>query len=39
MRPSQALMMQATKALRMGHGADPKNGVYVKAGEPLRNMR
>ncbi|KAI1613240.1 ubiquinol-cytochrome c reductase subunit 8 [Exophiala viscosa] len=28
MRPSQAFMMQATKALR-GHGADPKNGVYM----------
>lgn len=33
MRPSRALMMQATKALRMGHGPDPKNGVYVEAGK------
>jgi hypothetical protein len=30
MRVTPALRMQATRVLRMGHGPDPKNGVYVK---------
>jgi hypothetical protein len=31
MRPTPALRLQATRILRMGHGPDPKNGVYVHA--------
>lgn len=29
MRVTPALRMQITRALRAGHGPDPKNGVYV----------
>ncbi|KIV97475.1 hypothetical protein PV10_01226 [Exophiala mesophila] len=29
MRVTPALRMQATRALRGGHGPDPKNGIYL----------
>jgi len=29
MRVTPALRMQATRALRAGHGPDPKNGIYM----------
>ncbi|KIW62185.1 hypothetical protein PV04_10383 [Phialophora macrospora] len=29
MRPTPALRLQATRILRGGHSADPKNGVYM----------